>query len=254
MEVHHGLNILDYSVFGIILLSGLLALMRGFIREVLSLGAWIGAYFVSAKYHTLAEPWAHRYIKNDTGASVLAALVIFIATLIILSLAGYLIARLVRGRALNAIDRSLGFLFGLLRGVLIVCLVYLGATYIPWLNMDKLDRKAGQETIAENTEQGTAKEEKEKDQPPEWLAQAKTRPALARGANLLKAFIPEKDIEKTMRQYDEQKSSARRMIDQQAYDMLSPPGGGAKPTEKPSSYDDKERSNLNQLIIQQSKP
>src|SRR5580698_1016553 len=98
----HGLNVLDYSVLGIIVLSGLLALMRGFVREVFSLAAWAGAYFTAAKYYTLAEPWTHRYIKNQTGSTALAAVVVFVLALAILALAGYLLARLIRGKALTA--------------------------------------------------------------------------------------------------------------------------------------------------------
>src|SRR5580698_4884696 len=159
----HGLNVLDYSVLGIVLLSGLLALMRGFVREVFSLAAWAGAYFAAAKYYTLAEPWTHRWIKNQTGATALAAVIVFIVALTILSIAGHLIAKLIRGRALTAIDRSLGFLFGLLRGVLIVCLCYLGASYIPWLNMDKLDTAHAAPQIQTDAANPGKPDEKDKD-------------------------------------------------------------------------------------------
>jgi membrane protein required for colicin V production len=255
MDPQHGLNILDYSVLGIVLLSGLLALMRGFIREVFSLAAWVGAYFAAAKYYGLAEPWTHRYVKNQTGATALAAIIVFCVALTALALVGHLLAKLIRGRALTAIDRSLGFLFGLLRGVLIVCLLYLGASYIPWLNMDKLDESAQAKSAEPPVEQ--AKEDdknRDRDKPPIWLIESKTRPALAAGANALKVFIPEKEIEKTMQQYDDQKVKAHNAIDEQTHDILGMPAAGSGKQENPPAYDDKSRSNLDNLIIQKGKP
>jgi membrane protein required for colicin V production len=250
MDPQHGLNVLDYSVLGIIVLSGLLALMRGFVREIFSLAAWAGAYFTAAKYYPLAEPWTHRYIKNQTGATALAAIIVFVVALTIFAIAGHLLAKLIRGRALTAIDRSLGFLFGLLRGMLIVCLLYLGASYIPWLNMDKLDAPVETNSVEQGKE---AEKTRERDKPPEWLVEAKTRPALAAGANMLKVFIPEKEIEKTMQQYDDQKTEGHRMIEEQAHDMLEAPAASPAKPEGASGYDDKSRSNLDSLIIQKYK-
>ncbi|MDP9128457.1 MAG: CvpA family protein [Pseudomonadota bacterium] len=251
MEAHHGLTVLDYTVLGTILLSGLLALMRGFVREMLSLAAWAAAYFVAAKFYPVAVPWTHEYIKNLTGANALAAVIIFIMALIVFTLVGYLIARLIRGRALTAIDRSLGFMFGLVRGVLIVCLLYLGATYVPWLNMDKLDKPNASEVVKEDN--GTVVKEKEFDNPPEWLVYAKTRPGLNYGATMLKTFIPEKDIEETMKEYDKQRSAAQRDITEREHDIFSAPGATTKQEIAPA-YDNRSRSNLNQLIDEKSKP
>jgi membrane protein required for colicin V production len=234
MEPAHGLTILDLSVFGIVLVSGLLALMRGFVREVFSLAAWTGAYFAATQYYALAEPWARHWVKNKTGATALAAIIVFILALTILSLAGYFLAKLIRGRALTAIDRSLGFVFGVVRGVLIVCLCYLGASYIPWLNLN-----------VEQTEthfEGAKEEPKEK--PPEWLVQAKTRPALAAGADILREFIPEKAIEKTLQEYDDQKKNAHHIIENQAKDLLD----DTMREKNTPAYDDKNRSDMNQLI------
>ena len=254
MDAQQGLTILDYSVFGIILLSGLLALMRGFVREVFSLAAWTGAYFAAAKYYNLAEPWTHRYIKNQTGATALAAVIVFVLSLTILALTGNLLARLIRGKALTAIDRSLGFVFGVLRGVLIVCLLYMGASYVPWLNMDRATTAHGEGKTPDQIQGNEKSKDKEKDEPPEWLVDAKTRPALAAGADVLKQFIPEKDIEKTMQKYDEQKGNAHKMIEDQAHDILTTPGTENTKTETPPAYDNRSRSTLDNLINQKDKP
>lgn len=282
MEPSHGLNLLDYSVVSIILLSGLLALMRGFVREVLSLTAWIGAYFIAASNYKRLEPWTHQWVHNPNGAIALAAVIIFIVSLTILTLIGWLIARLVRGKTLTSIDRSLGFLFGLVRGVLVVCLVYLGATYIPWLNMDKLDKAdaAPQLDISAQPPPGGAEKDKEAannepDTPPPWLVEARTRPALAYGANILKAYIPTKEIEKTMQEYDDKYNNDRNAATQKAIDdaktqdMIGIPGKSPPPPEANTAgptapatpapnptaspaYNSQDRSNLNNLVNQKS--
>src|SRR5580692_6080730 len=95
MDPHTGLNNLDYIVLGIILLSGLLALMRGFVREVLSLGVWIGAYFIAIRCYPLAEPFTKKYIKTPSLATDIAGVATFCVAFILLSIVGMLIARLV---------------------------------------------------------------------------------------------------------------------------------------------------------------
>src|SRR5262249_54080199 len=117
MEQHSGLNIVDIVVFATILLSGALALWRGLVRELLSLAAWVGAAMATVYFYPHLRPWMHEHIKSEFGADAATGLTIFCAALIVLIPIGYLISGLVRGRALTAIDRSLGFVFGLGRGV-----------------------------------------------------------------------------------------------------------------------------------------
>jgi membrane protein required for colicin V production len=252
MEPHTGLNNLDYIVLGIILLSGLLALMRGFVREVLSLAVWVGAYLIAARYYPLAEPTARHYIKSPSLATDVAAVSVFIIAFIVLSLISYLIAQLVQGRALTAIDRSLGFLFGLLRGALVVCLVYLIAVALIWPDIDKPPEPAP--SVEAQTQNPAEAKEKDKNQPPQWLMQAKTRPFIAYGAAWLKNFVPEKQIEETTKQYMEQKASAQHVIDQKTLDVLSTPAVPGAHDDKAPSYDDKNRAGLNNLIEEKAKP
>ncbi len=244
MEPHTGLNDLDFVVLGIILLSGILALFRGFMREIVSLIAWTAAYAAAVKYHALAEPFVHHYIKNDQATMLVAGAGIFFVTLIVLSLLGSMLVDAIRGRGLTSIDRSLGFVFGLFRGGLVVCIVYLAAAAIWWPDMDK----------------PADDQNKEKSKPPEWVMEAKTHPAIAYGASMLKAFMPE--IEKNKKNAQDfvdqeiakQKAEAQKAVQQEELDRLSTPAvpnakGDAAPT-----YDDKSRSGLDQLINQKSKP
>jgi membrane protein required for colicin V production len=217
MELHASLNVLDYIVLGIILISGLFAIMSGFVREIYSLFNWTASYFIAVKFYTAAEPYVKKYISNPTTVTDVSIFVVFCVSFIVLAIVGMVVTRLIiRGHTLTAIDRSLGFVFGLVRGFLIACLVYLVAATILWPDIDKQPVPA-----SEQQEQQAQKDEPQKADgkhsltmsAPHWLLEARTRPLLAHGANLLKEFIPEKVLEKTTAEYldkkDEMETKAR---------------------------------------------
>ncbi len=119
--------LLDLILFGIMLISGLLALMRGFTREVLSLVAWIAA--VVAGYFATLNPqlvaFAQQYIEQEIVAKIALGGLAFLVVLIILSLISVKIADFVVDSAVGAFDRTVGFIFGLLRGLVLVAVAYL---------------------------------------------------------------------------------------------------------------------------------
>jgi membrane protein required for colicin V production len=209
MEPHSVFNNLDYIVIGVVFLSAFLAMMRGFVRELFSLVAWVGAYFIGTKFYEPVIPWVHHFIKNDRVAEVAAMAFVFVVTLIVLSILGHLICGFIRGRALTAIDRSLGFLYGLLRGALVVSLIYLGAVMILWPDID-----------APASEQ---QKDNDRNRPPDFLLEAKTRPALAFGAKELMVFVPKDMIDKELKDVEAQKKEAEKAARQKALDSLSPP-------------------------------
>jgi membrane protein required for colicin V production len=214
MEPHSALNNLDLIVIGIIVLSGLLALMRGFTREIFSLLAWAGAYFAAVRLYPLVTPWMHHYVKNDKGAEWAAMAAVFVVAFILLMVAGTLVATLIKGRALTIIDRSLGFLFGLVRGALVVSLIYLGAVMIFWPDIDK--------STSVQIEGDQAKD-KDRNTPPELLVDAKTRPLLAYGAAKLMVFVPQDMIDKTLKGVEARKVESEKAAEQKALDRLSTP-------------------------------
>jgi membrane protein required for colicin V production len=130
-----GINIVDLSIVVILLISGGLALLRGLVREVVVLGVWIGSTVFTAMLYPIAKPWMGHYIKNEMGADAATAVALFCVSLIVLIPLGSLISGFVKGRTLTAIDRSLGFIFGLIRGALVISLLYLGASWI-WPDLD----------------------------------------------------------------------------------------------------------------------
>src|ERR1700735_1940027 len=130
MEHHSGLNVVDLGVIAVILISGALALWRGLVREVLSLAAWTGAVLITVYFYPALRPWMHNHIKNEFGADVATGFTLFCIALLILLPLGYFLSSFIRGRALTAIDRSLGFVFGVARGILIVCLLFLVTLWV----------------------------------------------------------------------------------------------------------------------------
>jgi membrane protein required for colicin V production len=259
MEPHTGFNNFDYAIFGVILLSGLLALMRGFVREVVALLVWTGAIIIAFHYYLLGEPFVHQYVKEPNLANIISGVCIFCLSFIVLSLIGYGVCKIVRGGALTAIDRSLGFLFGLFRGVLVVCLAYLLVAAFLWPDIDKPTPPAEPQSTAQVQTQPASQAQAQpptpapKEKPiPEWLAKARTRPFIALGAEWMKQFVPEKQIEKTTEEYLDKKSTTQHMMDQQTLDTLSTMGIGSSHIDT-HGYDDKSRSNVDQLIDEKVK-
>jgi membrane protein required for colicin V production len=110
----------DIALLGVLLLSVLLGIMRGFVFELLAIAGWVVAFFV-AQWAT--PVWAAAVPVGTPGSAVnhLATFaLLFVAALFVWSLLAWLVKRLIRASALSAIDRVLGALFGLARGVLVV--------------------------------------------------------------------------------------------------------------------------------------
>lgn len=108
--------------------------------EVLSIAGWLGAALVTLWTFNDARPYLRQYIEMQLLADILTGVGIFVVALVIFSTISHLIARVVKGSALSAVDRSLGFVFGIARGAVLVCLAYLLLTWVfpetrrpPWL-------------------------------------------------------------------------------------------------------------------------
>jgi membrane protein required for colicin V production len=119
------MNLVDVVVLAILALSALAGLSRGLVREVLGLAAWVGAGFVAFRYSPDLLPAAHGYIADTSFAQAATYIVTFVAALTVFSIAASVLGRLARPPGLGGLDRSLGLVFGLARGALIVVAAYI---------------------------------------------------------------------------------------------------------------------------------
>ena len=122
----------DFVVVAILLISAIVAFFRGAVREVLGVGAWVGAAIAGI----LAEPWARpfveQYVQPDWLAIGLAVGGVFLVVLVVLKILIAWIAGRVQRSVLGGVDRALGLVFGLVRGAFIVVLAYIvGALAVP---------------------------------------------------------------------------------------------------------------------------
>ncbi len=162
------ITLLDIIVLSVMLISGILAMVRGFLREVFSILSWVVAAGVTVYFYKSALPVVKQYISQDSAALAVTVALLFLGTLLIASIITARISDLVLDSRIGALDRTLGFAFGLARGLLLMVIALL---FFNWL----------------------VPPEK---QPP-WVANAKSLPAVTKAGEWLKAQLPD-DPENTI--------------------------------------------------------
>lgn len=115
----------DLAVFGFLAISGLLAFARGLVREVLGIGAWAGAVAIAMAGLPMMRETVRTWFSTPEWVDPVSFIVVFLVTLIVLSLLAKAIGGLVRNSALGGVDRTLGLLFGLARGAGVVIIAYI---------------------------------------------------------------------------------------------------------------------------------
>lgn len=122
------MNWLDYALIGIVLISALVGLGRGLVREVLSLAVWIAALGGAWLYHRDAAELLTPYISNPSARLAVGFVALVLAALILGAILGAILTALVDKARLTGLDRALGLLFGAARGAVLVSMaVFLGA-------------------------------------------------------------------------------------------------------------------------------
>jgi membrane protein required for colicin V production len=191
------ITLLDILLIVVMLISGLLAMVRGFMREVLSIIAWVLAAGATLYAYAKLLPFAKQYFNNDIVAAVAVVGGVFLVTLLVVSIVTVRISDMVLDSRVGALDRTLGFLFGLGRGLVIVVVAFL---FFTWLVPDRSQ--------------------------PEWVRSAKSRIVLTGTGQWLMSMLPEDPestiLKKLKRPRPEETDTPERPTDQ--HSELAKPG------------------------------
>jgi membrane protein required for colicin V production len=211
------ITLLDIVLIAVMLVSGFLAMVRGFMREVLSIIAWILAAVATLYSYSKLLPYARQYFNNDVVATVAVVGGVFLLTLIIVSILTVRISDMVLDSRVGALDRTLGFLFGLARGLVIVVIAFL---FFTWLVPDRSQ--------------------------PEWVKSAKSRVVLAGTGQWLMSMLPEdpeSTILKRLKRPKPEDTETPENAPEQHGELGTTPSTGAQP-----GYDRSTRVGMQQLL------
>lgn len=116
------MNWIDYTIIGVIVLSALISIVRGFIKESLSLISWVLAFFIASRFYMYITRYL-TYFESDVVRIAVAIAILFVTTLIVCSIITYIISQFVQKTGLSGTDRVLGVYLGIIRGILVVAAV-----------------------------------------------------------------------------------------------------------------------------------
>jgi membrane protein required for colicin V production len=216
------ITFLDLILLVVMLISAMLAMIRGFMREILSIGAWAIAAIATVYSYAKLLPLAKQYFNNDIVAAAAVVGGVFLGTLLIVSVLTVRISDMILDSRVGALDRTLGFLFGLGRGLIIVVVAFL---FFDWLVPAKSQ--------------------------PTWVQSAKSKVVLQSTGDWLKAMLPD-DPESTIL-----KRLKRPKGDETDAPDAPPPGtrsdlgtitGSVTPAGERSGYERNDRDGMRQLI------
>src|SRR5215469_12193271 len=217
------MTVFDIIIIGIVVLSGVLAYSRGLVREALSIAAWVLA--AAAAFYALpyAIPFVDRFLPKGPVADTAAGAAIFVVALVVLHVIARNLASRVKHGSLSAVDRTLGLLFGLARGVVLVCRVYMGVAWFMHSNEPQ----------------------------PRWFAESRTRPYLEAGADKLDQLF-------SRATHSNGPAHTTTAVEKEAEKAISaftnPSSSAPTPAANPPLYTPGEQRDLNRLIQQQNAP
>ena len=211
--------VVDLTIIIVLLISGALAFFRGVVREVLAVAGWAAAAAAAYYGFDYVKPYVEPYIDFPLLTDALTSMGIFVAAMVIISLASGAISRRIKTSRLESLDRSLGFLFGLARGALVICIAYLVmVVFVP------------------------------PEEQPESILEARALPLVGIGAVWLVEAVPsDKHAEwlesiATAKQFADQALETKDALDT----LMGPPPVVANPDK--SGYSKAERKGIDQLI------
>ena len=228
--------IADIAIAVVLVASGALAYFRGLVKEVLTVAGWIGAALATWYGFPLLRPVFGSFIESNKVVDIVSAAVIFVITLVALTILSHILSARIKGSTLGHLNRALGFVFGVMRGVVLVALIYIGATVF-W----------------------------DEDDFPDQIADAKSLPLVKGTSEFLAAFLPagalpggddvEKNVEGIVEGAEEQMEKIideveiEEKLQQLNQPQPTPPAdNGDKSEAEQQGYDDAERRDMQRLI------
>lgn len=209
---------LDIFLIVVMLISGLLAMVRGFMREVLSIAAWAAAAATTLFFYAKLLPLAKQYFNNDYVAAGATIGGLFLGTLIIVSILTVRVSDMILDSRIGALDRTLGFLFGLARGLIIVVVAFV---FFDWLVPQKSQ--------------------------PEAVRNAKSRVVLQGTGNWLMSLLPDDPESTILKRLKRPKGDEPDAPDQPS-DQRSDSGSPGGTLDEKAGYDRSDRVGMRQLI------
>lgn len=155
------ITLLDGIVIGFVLVSAMLAMVRGFSREILSIASWVAAAAAAYFFYPAVQPYVAPYIDHDMVALAVAAAIIFFLALIVVTVITMKVADFIIDSKVGPLDRTLGFIYGAARGLLVLAVALL---FFSWL-------------VGTN--------------PPAWVTEAKSRPLLESIGTWVQGILPD---------------------------------------------------------------
>lgn len=216
--------VLDVILIVVMLISAFLAMVRGFVREVLSIAAWVVAAVAAIYLYPYVLPYVAPYIEKELIATAVSAAAVFLVALIVVSYITMRISDFVLDSRVGALDRTLGFVYGAARGLLLVVVAMM---FLNWFLSEE--------------------------QQPQWITGAKSRPMLVSLGDRLRNLLPDdadswliETIKDKIRNGDETEEPGEPGGAEPADTEGAPPADQSRL--EPESYDRTDRSGLDQLV------
>jgi membrane protein required for colicin V production len=216
------MNAGDLVVLSALGLFAIFGLLLGFVGVVLLAARWVGASLVTMWGFVYAQKLARQLIGTPLIADVVAGIVLFVVALVVLSIISHAIGNLIRKSSLNALDRTLGFIVGIVGGTAVIALTYLA--FAQWIWATPADR-------------------------PDWVRQARTLPLVEATADFLRGLAPPEYRGKARAAEEEISRRAQQAQKaQKALRALGAPATNTPASEAETGYKTDVRRDLERLI------